>query len=78
VFQPCFFVMAIGVTLFPILKRIGPKQEVSRFPAIDLKELRGVKRQVLPDSMSDSFRVSSFASSNSASGSTSKQRAQSC
>jgi hypothetical protein len=40
-------VTTIGVTLFRTLKRIGPNQEVSRFPAIDLKELRGVKRQVL-------------------------------
>jgi hypothetical protein len=40
-------VLTVGVTLFRTLKRIGPNQELSSFPAVSIKEQSGVKRQVL-------------------------------
>jgi hypothetical protein len=38
--------VTVGVTLFRTLKRIGPNQELSSFPAVNLKDQRGVKRQI--------------------------------
>jgi hypothetical protein len=38
--------VTVGFTLFRTLKRIGPNQELSSFPAASFKEQRGVKRQI--------------------------------
>jgi hypothetical protein len=40
-------ILTVGVTLFRTLKRIGPNQELSSFPAISNRERSAVERQVL-------------------------------